>query len=144
MRNIILAACALVAACNATTPDARVCTGAAKSAEEASAVRAARQSTDKTPAARYETERAYVDDCLRRWSYVLAESDGSSSEVAASVVEACAEPMASLRMAAARLTEARWVDEQTGEPVTLERAIAQRGRTRAIFYMVQGRLGRCR
>lgn len=144
-RTFTIAACALVAACNSSAPDERICTaGISLSERQAAADRISNLRSSKTPIEHYNTELKYVDHCLRRWGYTLAQSEAGRAELTTSIVEACAYPLGALRKAAAKLPAESWTDENTGAPATLEGVTMQKARARATFYAVQGRLGRCR
>lgn len=94
---------------------------------------------------------AAVDDCLHRWGYTLARADDDSADVVAdAVVAACAAPLArwnqqSLGMAAASGSSAPAEAPSllTGEPTTPIRAHAEFAAQRSLFYVVQGRAGKC-
>ena len=90
-----------------------------------------------------------VDDCLHRWGYTLARSDDDADVVADAVVAACSTPLArwnqqTLSQSAgggnAPQEAPSLLTGQPTNPIAAHAAFAQR---QAIFYVVQGRAGKC-
>lgn len=90
-----------------------------------------------------------VDDCLHRWGYTLAGSTDTADVVAEAVVAACAAPLMrwnqqSLGAAVSEDARGRELPSLlTGQPTN---PIAEHNnftQSRALFYVVQARAGKC-
>ncbi|WP_395670779.1 hypothetical protein [Phenylobacterium sp.] len=91
-----------------------------------------------------------IDDCLHRWGYALADSEGSADEVAAAVVAACMPVLTqwnqqSMNLAAAGAAPppAEAPSLVTGEPTNPTAERYRYAENRALFYVIQGRAGEC-
>jgi hypothetical protein len=92
----------------------------------------------------------YAKFCVQKWGYTLGSVGASADNVIAeAVLGACQEPLKGLVEAERRRDSnngdiALGVDSVlTGERVTREIAVQTRFRQIALFYVVQGRAGRC-
>lgn len=89
---------------------------------------------------------ASVDDCLHRWSYGLAAASDGADLVARAAVAACSAPLMAWNqqmMGPADGASGPVPSLMTGEPTTAlgeHQAFAQ---SRALFYAVQARAGKC-
>lgn len=88
---------------------------------------------------------AQVDDCVRRWAYSLASSHDPAATVAEATVAACNTQLA--RWNQQRLTQPGADIEAnsitTGQPTTPLAEHNAFTASRALFYVVQARAGRC-
>jgi hypothetical protein len=86
-----------------------------------------------------------VDDCLHRWGYTLARSTDAADTVSLAVVAACSAPLS--RWNQQNLAVGGGAPEApsllTGENTTPIGAHAEFARSRALFYVVQARAGKC-
>ena len=144
MRNLIILACCLVAACSSPLPDSKVCTASVPTVDEASAHRLAMLAKAKVPAQRLVVERLHVDACVRRWAWHLAPTSGSAEEIASAAMAGCAAPLRALQAAGAQVAAPPWTDLQTGDPISSTKALHQQVYARTVFYVIQGRAGGCR
>jgi hypothetical protein len=89
------------------------------------------------------------DDCIHRWSYVLAPSRDPADVVAQASVEACSSILANWSQQAAQTAPAeptRYSSRGRGESAQPPNPEAQRmhaAEGRALFYVVQARAGSC-
>ncbi|OJU11998.1 MAG: hypothetical protein BGN86_13710 [Caulobacterales bacterium 68-7] len=88
---------------------------------------------------------ASVDDCTRRWAYTLAPSHDDADIVAEAVASACSAQLSrwNQQSLAQPAADGEPTSILTGEPTS---PIAEHNtfmRTRAMFYVVQARAGRC-
>lgn len=89
-----------------------------------------------------------VDDCLHRWAYSLAPSTDPADAVAEATVAACSSALSrwnqqAIAQPAGAPGEVQALSLTTGQPtnaVSEHYAFAQ---SRAMFYVVQARAGRC-
>jgi hypothetical protein len=143
---IALAAAASLAACNNAADrraaDSRICTPF----PEAANTGASGQPTAIQPPA---DAAAAVDDCLHRWGYTLAGTSDSAEAVAQAVMAACTGALSRWNqqgltaggVLGAQPTEApSLVTGQPSNPMAEHYSYAQ---NRALFYVVQGRAGKC-
>jgi hypothetical protein len=88
-----------------------------------------------------------VDDCLHRWAYSLAPSADPADAVAEATVAACASALSRWNQQAigqpAASDEVQALSLTTGQPTN---AVAEHyafAQSRAMFFVVQARAGRC-
>ena len=89
---------------------------------------------------------AVLDDCLHRWSYALAKSTDEADTVAQAVLAACTAPLSRWNQQAigAGSTAAPEAPSLlTGETTNPIAAHTEFAHGRALFYVVQGRAGKC-
>jgi len=95
------------------------------------------------------TPAAAVDDCLHRWGYTLAASSDRADEVAQAAVAACTSAIAQWNqqgLTTGAVPTAPAAEAQslvTGEPSNAMAEHYAYARNRALFYVVQGRAGKC-
>lgn len=80
----------------------------------------------------------FADACLQRWSYRLASGPDPAPVVAAAVSAVCSTPVRE----SAYASHAAWAPDQDFD--TSVRETVEEKRQLALFYVVQGRAGRCR
>lgn len=143
----VLALAALsLAGCNRRGDNSRICTPFQEAAATGNAQAVA-------PGALVPTAdpAAALDDCLHRWGYTLAASPDRAQEVATAVVAACAPALtrwnqqtlaapAAAQGAGAGEAAPSLLTGQNTTPITEHYNYAQ---GRALFYVVQGRAGKC-
>ena len=133
-----------LAACNEAerTANSRICTPFADTAaSNAAAPGAAAPAADPSAA---------LDDCLHRWGYTLAASSDTADDVAQAAVAACTPALtrwnqqtlsaAGAPGAAPNETAPSLLTGQQTTPIIEHYNYAQ---NRALFYVVQGRAGKC-
>lgn len=87
---------------------------------------------------------APVEDCVHRWAYSLAGSRDSADEVAAATVAACSGQLSRWnQQTLAPAAQADAVSLVTGEATGPIAAHHEFAASRALFYVVQARAGRC-
>lgn len=87
---------------------------------------------------------APVEDCVHRWAYSLAGSRDSADEVAAATVAACSGQLSRWnQQSLAPAAQANATSLITGEPTGPIAAHHDFAASRALFYVVQARAGRC-
>jgi len=84
---------------------------------------------------------AAVDDCLHRWSYILAKSRDPADIVGRAAVAACASSLSAWNQQA--LGQADAISSTTGQTVNAMSAHGDYAQGRALFYVVQARAGNC-
>jgi len=130
LRRCILIAAAMLSACSQA--DDRIC-------------ESYDQNMPAADAKRHDTlQTAYdVKRCVHRWSFRLAQAEGSISDVAQAVVEACREPIGNhaLAIGAENLKAA-----QNGTPTTSDalEVIEANAKATATFYVTMARAGHCK
>ncbi|CAN7558326.1 hypothetical protein LJR225_004088 [Phenylobacterium sp. LjRoot225] len=140
-----------VAACN--NPDraaSRICTPFAAANASANPGPAAPGVAQPLPAAA--DPAAALDDCLHRWGYTLAASSDRAQEVAQAAIAACtpaltrwnqqtlSAPAAGSQGPGPAETAPSLLTGQATTPIVEHYNYAQ---ARALFYVVQGRAGKC-
>jgi len=140
-----------LSACNraaGTSSDGIALTGGGKYCTPfPSTAAASNATTGLAPAANSDPAVAF-DDCIHRWSYVLAPSRDPADVVAQASVEACSSILASWSQQIGQASQepadysprGRSAAPQTPDPET-QRMHAAEGR--ALFYVVQARAGGC-
>ncbi|MBS0362635.1 MAG: hypothetical protein JSR98_14765 [Proteobacteria bacterium] len=97
------------------------------------------------PAAMTGDPAAALDDCLHRWGYALAHSSDDAQPVANAVLAACGSSLSRWNQAA--LATAPAADQApsliTGQPTTPLGEHFVYAQSRALFYVVQARAGKC-
>lgn len=93
-------------------------------------------------------EAAALDDCLHRTAYRLARAGDPADIVAQATVAACGEALSrwnttAINQPAAVGTTDSAVDLITGQPSSQIAQRYQYAQGRALYYVVQGRAGRC-
>ena len=140
-----------LAACNDADgrhgrPNAGICTPFPGQAQNGQTQNGAMPAPNATPAA---DAAGAVDDCLHRWAYTLAGSTDSADEVAQATVAACASSLSRWNQQglatnpggpADAASAPSLVTGQPTNPIAEHYAFAQ---GRALFYVVQGRAGKC-
>lgn len=94
---------------------------------------------------------AALDDCLHRWGYSLAAASDGAQEVAMATVAACAPALTRWNqqmLATATGPQGAAATETapsllTGQPTTPIAEHYNYAQARALFYVVQGRAGKC-
>jgi hypothetical protein len=87
---------------------------------------------------------AVLDDCLHRWSYALAKSTDGADLVAQAAVAACSAPLSRWNQQAVGAGAPPEAPSLlTGETTNPIAAHTEFARGRALFYVVQGRAGKC-
>lgn len=144
IRLVVLALVIGVGACNGRAPDRSVCkVGVALSETAARTQRDIAVSAAQGTEDMYRAEMTHADRCIMRWSYRLASATGTPDDLANVVLAGCAVPIRALVAAATRLPDERWTDLETGVEAPAGRILVGRLRSRAAFYVVQGRVGDC-
>jgi hypothetical protein len=92
-------------------------------------------------------EAAAFDDCLHRWGYKLAKSGDDASDVAEAVVAACTPVLVRWNQSTLATQPPGTADAAvslvTGKTLSTPEDRFEMGRTKALFYVVQGRAGNC-
>ncbi|HEY3948935.1 hypothetical protein [Phenylobacterium sp.] len=88
---------------------------------------------------------AALDDCLHRWGYALAHSSDDAPPVANAVLAACGPSLSRWNQAALVSTPAAAPAPSliTGQPTTPLSEHFVFAQSRALFYVVQARAGKC-
>ncbi|HEX2816426.1 MAG TPA: hypothetical protein VHN39_08530 [Phenylobacterium sp.] len=88
---------------------------------------------------------APVDDCVRKWAYSLAASRDPAATVAEATVAACNVQLARWNQQALAQpgSDVEAASITTGEPTTPLAEHSNFTASRALFYVVQARAGRC-
>lgn len=145
-----------LAACNNTERDRAAAAGSRICTPFAEAANTNAQAQPGVPAptapAAAADPAAALDDCLHRWGYTLAASSDRAQEVAQAVVAACTPALTrwnqqSLSASAMGGQGAAPAEEApsllTGQPTTPILEHYNYAQARALFYVVQGRAGKC-
>lgn len=148
--GMTLAALGLTACNNAErqrTAGSRICTPFVDAASANTSAAAAPGMVVPTPAA---DPSAALDDCLHRWGYTLAASSDTADDVAQAVVAACTPALTrwNQQMLSGAAgpgpspseTAPSLLTGQQTTPIVEHYNYAQ---NRALFYVVQGRAGKC-
>jgi len=140
-----LAAAAALAACSNTgeraAGDSRICTPF----PEAANTNAGQPAQVQPPA----DAAAAVDDCLHRWAYTLAASSDRAEEVAQATVAACTGAVSRWNQQGLATSGAPGAPAEdasslvTGQPSNPMAEHYNYAQARALFYVVQGRAGKC-
>jgi len=91
---------------------------------------------------------AALDDCLHRWGYTLATSTDGAEAVSQAVVAACTPALTRWNQQTMMAAGAQGAPESapsllTGESTTPIAEHFNYAQNRALFYVVQGRAGKC-
>jgi len=84
-----------------------------------------------------------LDDCLHRWAYRLAGASDPADVVGQAAVAACHPPLSRWNQQSLAADPGDAMSLTTGEPVSATAAHYDFARSRALFYVVQARAGRC-
>jgi len=156
-RSVLVAVAALaglgLSACNKADREhgagSRICTPFPEAAADANANMAAPGAIAPSPAA---DPAAALDDCLHRWGYTLAVTTDTAESVADAAVAACTPALTRWNQqtlgAAAAGGQAPSAAETapsllTGQQTTPLIEHFNYAQNRALFYVVQGRAGKC-
>lgn len=98
------------------------------------------------PSAAAADASAPLEDCLHRWAYSLAPSSDPADQVASATVAACAGQLSawnreSLTPGAGAPAQA--LSLMSGEPISPMAAHREFAESRALFFVVQARAGKC-
>jgi hypothetical protein len=140
----VFAAMALTACAPDMKPDAKICTPFTTTATTTTAPSDVASVAAPSAAG---AEGAAFDDCLHRWGYRLAPSGDSADVAARAVVAACGEALSrwntqTLNQAGPTGSQAS-LDLHTGKSTTILEQRYDYAESKALFYVVQGRAGRC-
>ena len=154
-RSLLVAGAALAAlgltACNKAeqrgAAGSRICTPFAEAGAANANTAPAPGMAAPAPAA---DPAAALDDCLHRWGYTLAAATDTADDVAQAVVAACTPALTRWNqqalggMAAGEGQAAEQAPSLlTGQPTTPVIEHFNYAQNRALFYVVQGRAGKC-